>query len=103
MEHGDIRALGFRFGDVAYASDVSAMPPESVEILRGLDLLIVDALRPTPHPSHFSVSDALALIAEVRPLRAVLTNLHTDLDYRTLSAELPAGIVPAFDGMRLEA
>lgn len=102
MEHGETRALGFRFGSIAYASDVSALPPESLEMLRGLDILILDALRYTPHPSHFSVEDALATIAEVKPGRAVLTNLHTDLDYARLAAELPEGIVPAFDGLRLE-
>lgn len=103
MEHGDIHALGFRFGDVAYASDVSALPDESMAVLRDLDLLIVDALRHTPHPTHFSLSEALALIAEVKPRRAVLTNLHTDLDYRELAKSLPPGVMPAFDGLRLEA
>lgn len=103
MEHGETRALGFRFGRFAYASDVSALPPESLEMLRGLDLLIVDALRYTSHPSHFSVADALATIADLKPVRAVLTNLHTDLDYAKLAAELPAGVEPAFDGMRLTA
>lgn len=102
MDHGDIQALGFRFGDVAYASDVSAMPEPSVALLYGLELLIIDALRHTPHPTHFSVKDALALIARVTPRRAVLTNLHTDLDYEALRRDLPAGIEPAFDGMRLE-
>ncbi len=99
MVHGSIEALGFRFGDIAYASDVSAMPAESVEQIRGLDILILDALRYTPHPTHFSVTEALALIEEVKPRRAVLTNLHTDIDYATLSAELPAHITLAFDGM----
>ena len=103
MIHGPTEAVGFRFGAIAYAPDVSRMPPESVEALRGLDVLIVDALRYTPHPTHFSVADALALIAEVRPRRAVLTNLHSDIDYDTLRRELPDGIVPAFDGMRIEA
>jgi phosphoribosyl 1,2-cyclic phosphate phosphodiesterase len=103
MIHGPTDAIGFRFGDVAYAPDVSRMPPESVEALRGLEVLIVDALRYTPHPTHFSVTDALALIAEVRPLRAVLTNLHSDIDYDTLRGELPDGVVPAFDGMQIEA
>jgi phosphoribosyl 1,2-cyclic phosphate phosphodiesterase len=102
MEHGDIRALGLRFGNIAYASDVSRMPEPSMAALEGLDILILDALRYTPHPTHFSVSEALELIARVRPRRAVLTNLHTDLDYETLRRELPDGIVPAFDGMRLD-
>lgn len=101
MEHGETRALGFRFGAFAYASDVSALPPASLDLLRGLDLLILDALRYTPHPSHFSVAEAVATIAELRPRRAVLTNLHTDLDYAALAGQLPAGIEPAFDGMTL--
>jgi phosphoribosyl 1,2-cyclic phosphate phosphodiesterase len=102
MIHGPTDAIGFRFGGLAYAPDVSRMPPESVEALRGLDVLIVDALRYTPHPTHFSVGDALAFIEEVRPRRAVLTNLHSDINYETLRAELPQGVVPAFDGMRIE-
>jgi phosphoribosyl 1,2-cyclic phosphate phosphodiesterase len=103
MEHGTIQALGFRFGGIAYASDVNVMPPESEALLHDLDVLIVDALRYTPHPSHFSVADALTLIERVRPRRAVLTNLHTDLDYEALARELPAHVVPAFDGMVIEA
>ena len=102
MIHGPTEATGFRFGSLAYAPDVSVMPPESVERLRGLEVLIVDALRYTPHPTHFSVADALALIKEVRPRRAVLTNLHSDIDYDALGRELPDGVVPAFDGMQIE-
>jgi phosphoribosyl 1,2-cyclic phosphate phosphodiesterase len=101
MEHGPTRALGFRFDDVAYASDVSALPPESVDRLFGLDILIIDALRYKPHPTHFSVAEALSVIEQVKPRRAVLTNMHSDIDYETLRRELPDGVVPAFDGMRL--
>ena len=101
MEHGNEMAHGFRFGPAAYAPDVSLMPEASKARLHGLDLLVIDALRETPHPTHYSVSEALALIEEVRPRRAVLTNLHTDLDYAALAAKLPAGVVPAYDGMRL--
>ena len=103
MIHGPSHALGLRFGTWAYAPDVSLMPEESVAQLAGLDLLILDALRYTPHPTHYSVSDALRLIARLRPRRAVLTNLHTDLDYDRLRGELPDGVVPAFDGMKLQA
>ena len=102
MEHGDIDALGFRFGAMAYAPDVSRMPEASMARLLGLDILILDALRDTPHPTHFSVSEALALIETVKPKRAVLTNLHTDLDYEELAARLPPGVEPAYDGMVLE-
>jgi phosphoribosyl 1,2-cyclic phosphate phosphodiesterase len=101
MAHGDGDALGFRFGAIAYAPDVSTMPAESEAKLHGLEVLIIDALRYTPHPTHFSVSDALSLIERVRPQRAVLTNLHTDLDYRTLARQLPENVEPAFDGMRI--
>ncbi len=99
MEHGNEAALGFRFGPAAYAPDVSLMPEASQARLHGLDLLIIDALREAPHPTHYSVSDALALIETVRPRRAILTNLHTDLDYATLSAKLPPNVVPAYDGL----
>ncbi|SDO20977.1 phosphoribosyl 1,2-cyclic phosphate phosphodiesterase [Methylobacterium phyllostachyos] len=101
VEHGNEAALGFRLGQAAYMPDVSLIPEASLARLHGLDLLIIDALRDTPHPTHFSVSDALALIAEVKPRRAVLTNLHTDLDYGALAARLPDGVVPAYDGMSL--
>ena len=102
LEHGNEAALGFRFGPAAYAPDVSLMPAASQARLHGLDLLIIDALRDTPHPTHYSVSDALALIETVRPRRAILTNLHTDLDYATLSAKLPPNVVPAHDGLQIE-
>lgn len=103
MIHGDMDAHGFRFGKFAYAPDVNKMPAESVEMLRGLDVLILDALRYTPHPTHFSVDEALALIAEVKPRRAILTNMHTDVDYDTLRRRLPDNVEPAFDGMAFEA
>jgi phosphoribosyl 1,2-cyclic phosphate phosphodiesterase len=102
MIHGSGQALGLRFGNLVYASDVSAMPDESLWALADLDVLILDALRYTPHPTHFSVSESLALIARVKPRRAVLTNLHTDVDYARLAAEVPSGVVPAYDGMRIE-
>ena len=101
LEHGEIDALGLRIGSVAYTPDLNRIPPESERFLEGLDLWIIDALRHKPHPSHFSLSEALAAIARFGPKRAVLTNLHNDLDYATLRATLPAGVVPAYDGMTL--
>ncbi len=73
-----------------------------LEALHDLDVWIIDALRPTPHPSHFSVEQALAWIARVKPKRAVLTHMHVDLDYATLARELPQGVEPGYDGMVLE-
>jgi phosphoribosyl 1,2-cyclic phosphate phosphodiesterase len=99
QEHGDIPSLGFRFGNLAYSADLSGLPPQSVEALAGLDVWIVDALRYKPHPSHFSLDDALGWIARIKPRRAILTNLHADLDYEVLRSQLPVHVVPAFDGM----
>ena len=76
---------------------------ESLGFLEGLDLWIVDALRYTPHPSHFSLPETLDWIAKLRPKRAILTNLHSDLDFARLKSELPANVEPAFDGMRVRA
>ena len=97
--HGDINALGFRFGNVAYSADINGLPDESIGALEGLDVWIVDALRRTPHPSHFSLDDALEWIGRIGPKRAILTNMHVDLDYATLVSELPDHIEPAYDGM----
>ena len=102
LRHGNQPALAFRFGDIAYAPDVNGIPDAAAARFAGLDCWILDALRETPHPSHFSLSEALDWIARMRPGRAVLTNLHTDLDYRTLAARLPAGIEPAYDGLTIE-
>ena len=101
--HGDIHSLGFRFGrGTVYSPDISDVPDASLAQLQGLDLWIVDALRPTYHPSHFSLSDSLEWIARLRPAKAVLTHLHIDMDYETLCAELPEHVRPAYDGMVLE-
>ena len=101
QEHGDITSLGFRIGSVAYSPDVSGLSAQSADMLRGLDLWIVDALRYIPHPAHFSVKQALGWIEELKPRRAVLTHLHIDLDYAKLAAELPDHVVPAYDGLEV--
>jgi phosphoribosyl 1,2-cyclic phosphate phosphodiesterase len=102
QEHGDIVSLGFRFGGLAYSCDIKALPEDSAALLSGLDVWVVDALRHEPHPSHMNLAESLAWIAKIRPKRAVLTNLHSDLDYTALQAALPVGVEPAFDGMRIE-
>jgi phosphoribosyl 1,2-cyclic phosphate phosphodiesterase len=101
QEHGDIPSLGFRFGSLAYSCDLSGIPPESISALADLDVWILDALRYRPHPSHLSLDEALAWIERLKPRRAVLTNLHSDLDYEVLRGKLPVHVVPAFDGMTL--
>jgi phosphoribosyl 1,2-cyclic phosphate phosphodiesterase len=100
LDHGGIRSVGFRFGDVAYTPDVMGIPEESWPALMDLDVWIVDALRWTPHPTHAHVARALEWIARAKPRRAILTNLHIDLDFKALSAKLPAGVEPAYDGLR---
>jgi phosphoribosyl 1,2-cyclic phosphate phosphodiesterase len=101
--HGRIHSLGFRFGPIAYSSDVNHLDDDAFRMLEGVEIWIVDALRYTPHPTHANVATALAWIARVKPRRAVLTNLHIDLDYETLKRELPEGVEPAYDGMVLGA
>ena len=101
LQHGNIPALGYRIGNAAYTPDLNDIPEQSWRALEGLDLWIVDALRYTDHPSHFSVNDALSWIERFKPHRAVLTNLHSDLDYEVLRQSLPAGVVPGYDGMTL--
>ena len=102
QQHGDIASLGFRFGGFGYSCDLSGMPPESEAALAGLDVWVVDALRYAPHPSHFSLTDALAWIERLKPRRAILTNLHADLDYETLGQKLPPNVEPAYDGITVE-
>jgi phosphoribosyl 1,2-cyclic phosphate phosphodiesterase len=102
LNHGEIDALGFRIGDFAYTPDLNGIPADSEPYLRHLELWIVDALRYTPHPSHFSVAETLGWIDRMQPQRAILTNLHTDLDFEQLRLKLPPGVEPAFDGQRID-
>jgi phosphoribosyl 1,2-cyclic phosphate phosphodiesterase len=99
VEHGEIRAVGYRFGDVAYTPDVGGIPEESFAALADLDVWIVDALRWTTHPSHSHVEQTLEWIARAKPRTAILTNMHIDLDYNAIAEHLPENVVPAFDGM----
>lgn len=99
--HGGSEALGFRIDDVAYLPDVVDIPAASWPVLANLDCWILDALRRTPHPTHAHLALSLDWIARAKPKRAVLTNMHLDMDYATLCAELPADIRPAFDGMTI--
>lgn len=100
-DHGSMDALGFRIGPLAYLPDAVDIPAESWPVLEGLDCWIVDALRRKPHPTHAHLDMTLGWIARATPARAVITNMHIDLDYETLRAELPPHITPAFDGMTI--
>jgi phosphoribosyl 1,2-cyclic phosphate phosphodiesterase len=100
--HGDTHSLGFRIGDVAYCSDISDFPPESVARLSGLDTLIIDTLQYKFHPSHLSLEQSLEWISRLAPKRAILTHMHIPLDYDTVMAETPAHVEPAYDGLAFE-
>jgi phosphoribosyl 1,2-cyclic phosphate phosphodiesterase len=103
QDHGNDQAsLGFRIGTFAYCNDVVRLPETILDRLGGLDTLLVDALRYKPHPTHAHVDQALAWIERLKPRRAILTNLHVDLDYARLASELPEGVEPAYDGQELE-
>ncbi|MFT4090715.1 MAG: MBL fold metallo-hydrolase, partial [Asticcacaulis sp.] len=102
QEHGPIRSVGYRIGDVAYSSDISDLPESSFEALKGVKVWIVDALRHAPHPTHSHLDKTLSWIKRVRPERAILTNLHQELDYEILKQQLPEGVEPAYDQMVIE-
>ncbi|MBV1900327.1 MAG: MBL fold metallo-hydrolase [Kordiimonadaceae bacterium] len=99
--HGNGISLGFRFGDIAYSTDVSNLPETAFEALQGVKVWIVDALRYEPHPTHSHLDKTLAWIERVKPERAILTHMTWDMDYATLNKNLPAGVEPAFDGLSI--
>ncbi len=99
QDHGTTQSLGFRFGPIAYANDVVALPDEAFDVMAGIDTLIVDAMRYRPHPTHAHLDQALAWIERLRPRRAFLTNLHVDMDYDELDRITPANVHPCHDGL----
>lgn len=100
--HGNGISLGYRFGDMAYSTDLDRLPETAFDILSGVKVWVVDALRYQPHPTHSHLAQTLDWIAKVQPQRAVLTHMTWDMDYETLLRELPEGVVPAYDGMEIE-
>ena len=102
QHHGPVDSLGFRFGDLAYSSDVHELPEESFRALEGVRIWIVDALQMKPHGTHAHLEKTLGWIDRLSPERAILTNLHVTMDYRSLLAQLPRGVEPAHDGMTIE-
>ena len=99
LSHGPAPSLGFRFGPAAYAPDVHEILPQAFEQLQGVDTLIVDALRYHTHPTHAHADKTLSWIAKTAARRAILTNLHIDMDYQQLASELPNPHTPAYDGL----
>lgn len=102
QDHGLAPSLGFRFGKIAYANDLVALPEESFAILAGAEVLIVDAMRYRPHPTHAHLDLALQWIERVAPKRAYLTNLHVDMDYAEVDRRTPGNVHPCHDGLVIE-
>jgi len=102
LEHGRFRVLGFRVGALAYCTDVKTIPDESWPLLDGLDVLILDALRIEPHPTHFSLDEALAAVERIKPKRTYLTHLSHVFDHGPAEASLPTGVHLAYDGLSLD-
>ena len=101
VEHGMIKSTGYRFDDIAYISDCNKINNSVSKKLLNLKYLIIDCLRKEKHPSHFNFDDALSFIKLVKPQKAILTNLHVDMDYFDLKRKLPKNIIPAFDGLNV--
>jgi phosphoribosyl 1,2-cyclic phosphate phosphodiesterase len=102
LEHGRFNVLGFRVGGLAYCTDVSKIPEATWPRLEGLDVLILDALRYDPHPTHFSLSQALDVIAALKPKRAILTHLSHSFDHGPTETTLPPHVGLAYDGLAVE-
>jgi phosphoribosyl 1,2-cyclic phosphate phosphodiesterase len=100
--HAHFHVLGFRIADVAYCTDVSEIPERSWPLLEGLDVLVLDALRYKPHPAHFSLNEALAVIERLRPKQAYLTHMAHEIDHAAVSRQLPPHVALAYDGLRFE-
>jgi phosphoribosyl 1,2-cyclic phosphate phosphodiesterase len=102
QDHGIAQSLGFRFGPVAYANDVVTLPEAAFDVMAGAEVLIVDAMRFRPHPTHAHLGRALEWIERIQPKRAFLTNLHVDMDYAELDRLTPAHVQPCHDGLAIE-
>jgi phosphoribosyl 1,2-cyclic phosphate phosphodiesterase len=102
VTHGRNTIAGYRFGSAAYLTDMSDIPPESLPLLEGLDILVLDALRREPHPSHSHLARSIELVEKISPKRAFFTHISHDLDHETTNASLPAHIRLAHDGLQLD-
>ena len=102
VTHGRNTIAGYRFGSAAYLTDMSDIPPESLPLLEGLDILVLDALRREPHPSHSHLARSVELVEKIAPKRAFFTHISHDLDHETTNASLPAHIRLAHDGLKLD-
>ena len=102
LRHAWFNVLGFRIGDIAYCTDVSLIPEPSWDLLKGLRVLVLDALRYKPHAAHFSINQALEVIGQLKPEQAYLTHMSHELEHETVNAQLPRGVELAYDGLKIE-
>jgi phosphoribosyl 1,2-cyclic phosphate phosphodiesterase len=102
LMHGRMPMLGFRFGDFAYLTDCNALVSEAWDLVAGVDTLVIDGLRDKPHTTHFTVDEAVAVIARIGPRRSYLTHMTHDLGYAATNARLPSGVELAYDGLMLD-
>lgn len=102
VTHGRQEITGYRFGSAAYLTDMSDIPEKGMALLEGLDILILDALRKEPHPSHSHLAKSVAFVDRLKPRRAFFTHIGHDLDHAATNAELPSHIRMAHDGLKLE-
>lgn len=101
--HGQLTVLGYRFGDLAYVTDAKTIPDSSLELLEGIDVLVLNALRERPHPTHLSLPEAVAMIERLRPREAYLVHLSHELSHEDASAQLPDYIRIAYDGLTVRS
>ena len=102
MKHGKIDSLGYIFNKTAYISDCGEIYPNSLKKLFNLKLLIIDCLKIESHYSHFGFDDVLSLVSQIKPIKTILTNLHSNLDYNEMLNKCPKNIIPAYDGLKVE-
>jgi len=100
LMHGELPVLGYRINDVAFCTDANYIPDESWPLLADLDVLVINALRSKPHPTHFCIDEALAVIKRLKPKQAYLTHISHQIDHATTNEHLPAGVKLAYDGLR---
>ncbi len=101
LTHGDIEVAGFRFGPAAYLTDLSSIPESSLPLLEGLDVMIIDALRPEPHPSHATISESLRLVERIKPRQAWFTHMSHEVDHAEMEKTFPPNVRLAWDGLRI--
>jgi phosphoribosyl 1,2-cyclic phosphate phosphodiesterase len=101
LMHGRLEVAGFRFGSAAYLTDMSAIPDSSLALLDGLDVMIVDALRPQPHPSHAAIPESLQWVKRVQPRQAWFTHMSHEVDHEETEKGFPAHVRLAYDGLRI--